>query len=209
MACPESTQFFQFDNKGNMYVYAPGAGCMGEAKLVTPGDELLFSNSTQWEQREGPLLSDLLSEELLSSTCHEVATGMPFNVLLPQSALTELSHKNFSAETLKKVRWVRKMYREWRSYRRSLGLEYISCDLEDRATISAHSLTFALCRFITEVKKVDGSEFPGKTLYDIIVCVQFHVECMGFAFKLINDEGFHDLKYTLDNTMKLCVATGV
>ena len=59
------------------------------------------------------------------------------------------------------------------------------------------------------MKKVDGSDFPGKTLYDIIVCVQFHLECMGFAFKLINDERFHDLKYTLDNTMKLCVTTGV
>ena len=34
MACPESMQFFQFDSKGNMFVYAPGAGCTGEAKLV-------------------------------------------------------------------------------------------------------------------------------------------------------------------------------
>ena len=46
MAHPESTQFFQFDSKGNMYVYAPGAGCSGDAKLVAPGDELIFSNPT-------------------------------------------------------------------------------------------------------------------------------------------------------------------
>ena len=49
MACPESTQFFQFDNQGNMYVYAPGAGCSGDAKLEAPGDELIFSNTSQWE----------------------------------------------------------------------------------------------------------------------------------------------------------------
>ena len=70
------------------------------------------------------------------------------------------------------------------------------------------SIAFALCRFITEVKKVDEPDFPGKTLYDI-VCVQFHLECFGFAFKLINDKAFIDLKYTLYNTMKLRVMAGI
>ena len=51
MAHPESTQFFQFDSKGNTYVYVPGAGCSGDAKLVAPGDELIFSNAMQWEER--------------------------------------------------------------------------------------------------------------------------------------------------------------
>ena len=32
---------------------------------------------------------------------------------------------------------------------------------------------------------------------------------MGFSFKLINDEAFCDLKYTLDNTMKMRVASGI
>ena len=100
------------------------------------------------------------------------------------------------------------MYHEWRQHRHSLGLEYITCDLEDRATITAGTLSFALCRFITEVKKVDGSDFPGKTLYDIFVCVLFHLECLGFAFHLINDTTLHDLKFTLNNTMKLRVAAG-
>ena len=37
--------------------------------------------------------------------------------------------------------------------------------------ITRESLIFAMSRFITEVKKVDGSEYPGKTLYDIVICV--------------------------------------
>ena len=91
-----------------------------------------------------------------------------------------------------------------------MGLEFISCDIEDQSTIIAASLSFALCRFITEVKKVDGSNFPGKTLYDILVCVQFHLECLGFAFRLISDTPpFRDLKYTLDNMMKQCAADGI
>ena len=75
--------------------------------------------------------------------------------------------------------------------------------------ITGKSLKFALCHFITEVKKVNGDDFPGKTLYDIIVCIQFHLECLEFQFKLINDDAFKDLKYTLDNTMKQRTAQGI
>ena len=56
---------------------------------------------------------------------------------------------------------------------------------------------------------MNGQDFPGKTLYHIVVCVQFHLECMGFAFKLINDPAFCDLKFTLDNTMKAQVCQGI
>ena len=101
------------------------------------------------------------------------------------------------------------MYKEWRAHHHSLGLEFIPCDLEDKATITASSLKFSLCRFIMEVKKIDGTDFPGKTLYDIVICVQFHLECLGLSFKLINDDAFCDLKYTLDNTMKIRVASGI
>ena len=30
---------------------------------------------------------------------------------------------------------------------------------------------YVLVHFLTEVKKIDGSDFPGKTLYDILICV--------------------------------------
>ena len=215
MAKPEATQFFQFDSKGNMYIYAPGAGCMGDAKLVAPGDELIFSNSTQWEQHDAPLLSQSMVklEEGLTLTCPagqpNTAMTREFKAPLPIESLIELSHKNFSAETMKKVRWARKMYREWRMSRESLDGGQIPCDLEDQATITGASLHYALCHFITEIKKLDGTEYPGKTLYDIVICLQFHLECLGFAFKLIHGDQFRDVKYTLDNTVKQQVVCGI
>ena len=198
-----------------MYIYTPGAGCIGDAKLVKPGDELIFSNSTQWEQREAPLLSDVLvkHEEAIASSCSAANTSeppsQPFSAPLPKEDLNELMHKNFASETMKKIQWATKRHHEWREYHHSLGLEYIDCNLDDRATITATSLDFALCRFITEVKKVDGSDFPGKTLYDIIICLQFHLECLGFSFRLINDAIFRDIKFTVDNTMKQRVSKGI
>ena len=40
---------------------------------------------------------------------------------------------------------------------------------------------YVLVHFLTEVKKIDGSDFPGKTLYDILICVQFYLETLGFS----------------------------
>ena len=39
-----------------MFIFAPGAGCSGEAKLVKFGDELIFSSEKDWEERGGPCL---------------------------------------------------------------------------------------------------------------------------------------------------------
>ena len=56
---------------------------------------------------------------------------------------------------------------------------------------------------------MDGSEFPGKTLYDILICVQFHLETLGFGFRLLNEESFQEVKYVLDNMMKLHTSQGI
>ena len=101
------------------------------------------------------------------------------------------------------------MYSDWRSYHYSLGLERIACDLEDDTTINENDLSFALCHFITEVKKMNGTDFLGKTLYDIPICVQFHLKTLGYSWKLLNSEGFKDVKFTLDNIMKKGTASGI
>ena len=132
-----------------------------------------------------------------------------FNTPLDDKALVSLSWKNFSDETMKKVQWVTKMYSDWRSFRHSEGLQYISCDLEDASTITEESLLFAVCRFITKVKKVDGSDFPARTLYDIIICLQFYLETIGFSWRLLTDDIFKEVKFTVDNLMKQHTTEGV
>ena len=193
-----------------MYIFAPGAGCTGPTRLVRPGDEMIFNSSynpSNWATES--TVKTEIDDTAIPHTCPAgvvASTTCTFKAPLLDDQLAELSHKNFSPDTMKQIRWVRKMYRDWRDHRHSCGFDYIACDLEDKATITAESLKFALCRFITEIKKVNGDNFPGKTLYHIVVCVQFHLECMGFAFKVINDPAFQDLKYTLDNTMKARVS---
>ena len=210
---PETTQFFQFDRDGNMYVFAPGAGCTGPTQLVKPGDELIFNSSynpSDWTSGNSIKVEE--EDTFVAHTCpagNAVAISQDFKEPLSNEDLVKLSHKIFSNETMKQIWWVRKMYHEWRTCCHAHGFEFIQCDLEDRATITAESLKFALCRFIMENKKISGKEFPGKTLYHIVVCMQFHLECLGFAFKLINDPAFRNLKFMLDNNMNARVSHGI
>ena len=111
---------------------------------------------------------------------------------------------------MKKVKWAKNMYCDWRNYRNSRNdLESSECDLDDINTLTKEQLNRALCRFITEVRKVDGLEYPSRTLYDIIICVQFWLETQGLSWRFLVDEEFKELKFTLDNVMKDRVAHGV
>ena len=114
-----------------------------------------------------------------------------------------LTKKTFSSETMKKVTWVKGMFQEWR-YHRNMSPDFsdIVCDLEDLNSITMETLKFALCRFITEVKKLDGTDFPPKTLYEIVVCIQFFLETEGFHWRIITDDLFKEVRFTLDNVMK-------
>ena len=195
-----------------MFVYPQGGGFSGILKLVQPGDELFneCSENSQFSTGSDVTQDSIQIQDSALQCRQEVTfTGCTYNVPLKGDMLEELSHKNFSPETLKKIKCVTKMYREWRIYRHSLGLEHISCDLDKKDTINYDGLIFALTRFITEVKKLDGSEFPPKTLYDSMICVQFHLETLGFGWKLLNDPLFKDVKFMLDNLMEIRTANGI
>ena len=67
-----------------------------------------------------------------------------------------------------------KMYSEWRQARNSLAdCDHILADLDNVASLSTPNLVFALCRFITEIRKAEGTDFPPHTLYQIVICFRF------------------------------------
>ena len=114
-----------------------------------------------------------------------------FNAPLLFAELERLSRKTFSDGTMKKIYWVTNMYYEWRESRNLLpNMEFIHADLDDVLTLAIENLSLALSRFMTEVCKLDGSEFPGKTMYEIVLCIQFYLETCGFRWKLVDDEQF-------------------
>ena len=95
------------------------------------------------------------------------------------------------------------MYSQWCIYRNGHeNEEFIYCDLDDPETITEENLVFGVSQFIREVRKVNFDQFPAKTLYEICMCVQFHLESVGYMWRLLSDARFVDLKFTFDNTMK-------
>ncbi len=75
------------------------------------------------------------------------------------------------------------------------------CSLDDPELNKLH-LCHTLCSFVNEFRQKDGQEYPGKTLYDLVLCIQFHLEKKGKFWKLIDDQEMVRLKFTLDNLMK-------
>ena len=220
MHASETVQYFQFDSDGNMFMFPAGSGINGVPKMVKPGDEMIFNNNVDDldisnMQESGfcsmeSVKSDAVSQlSLISSSTKCIPTKHGFHQPLKDKELEDLSHKNFAPDTMKKVKWAVDMFRNWRNYCHNNGFDFIQCDLDDKSSITHNNLIFALVRFLTEVKKVDGSEFPGKTLYDILICLQFHLETMGFGWKLLDEAMFRDVRFTLDNLMKLRTSQGL
>ena len=122
-----------------------------------------------------------------------------------EDKINELSHKNFAYESKNKIKWAVNMYVGWRRTRildPYVPSEIKSADLENLRTFSQGDLCYALCRFIREIKKVNGEEYPPNTLREIVIMIQMYLHERNVMWKLMHGEGFGQLRNVLDNTMK-------
>ena len=87
--------------------------------------------------------------------------------------------------------------------------EIRNADLAFVKYFSKADLCYSLSRFITEVKKLDNTDFPGKTLREIVIMVQMHLHQNGVYWKLLDDPEFRTLRNILDNVMKVRHSQGL
>ena len=80
--------------------------------------------------------------------------------------------------------------------------EILRCDMNLLNSFSKADLAFALSRFVCEVKKMDGSEFPPNTVHELVVMIQMHLHENNLFWKLYDETEFLTLKDVVDNTMK-------
>ncbi len=122
-----------------------------------------------------------------------------------ENALEELSRKTFSANTDRKIDWAVGLFKAWRQHRLKTDvvevfqIGWCNLDVDD---LNVEHLSFCLCCFVNEVRRQDGKEFPGKSLYELVVLIQFYLERKGVFWKLIDGPEFKRVKFTLDNLMK-------
>ncbi len=118
----------------------------------------------------------------------------------------KLTGKTFAESTDRKIGWAVSLYRDWRHARIDSGelndiFQIINSDV-DEPGLDKLNLSTALCAFLSDVKRADGSEYPGKTLYSLLIMIQLHLEKTGLDWKLLDDKEFLTVRNTLDNLMK-------
>ena len=76
-------------------------------------------------------------------------------------------------------------------------------NLDDVSKLEKNSFIHSLCNFIPEVTKVkDGSDYPGKTLYEMVTSIQKYLNQNNAFWKLLDHNEFCDVCTILDNVMK-------
>ena len=63
-------------------------------------------------------------------------------------------------------------------------------------------LNYSISRFVNETKKRNGELYPGKTLRELVLCIQMYLEKKGKTLRLLTDPIFAELQNTVDSVMK-------
>ena len=97
-------------------------------------------------------------------------------------------------------------YNSWRESKLGDVTRYdgqiFEANLDVVKDLRKEALCYSLCRLIPEVTKIDASDYPGKSLYEIVVSIQKCLNQNDLPWKLIDDPQFLDVRTVLDNVMK-------
>ena len=144
---------------------------------------------------------------LKPKTGMKIGHGMKFHSV-SESQITKLKTKQMKKRSETKMLWAVRAYNEWRENRlsddASFDIHIFDANLNDLLNLSKENLKYCMCRLIPEVRKIKhGSDYPGKTLYEMCVAVQKFVNERGNKdWKLVDGPDFKELQIVLDNVMK-------
>lgn len=68
--------------------------------------------------------------------------------------------------------------------------------------MTVDELNYSVSRFICEVKKSDGTDYPPDTLYALVISLQLYCEKLGYPYKFISHTEFSQIRHSLDNIMQ-------
>ena len=97
------------------------------------------------------------------------------------------------------------MYSDWRcNHIAKPGVAYqiVQANLEVLDGFDKIDLSYALCRFVREVKKLNGEDYPPNTVRELVIMVQMYLHENGIYWKLLDQTEFLSLRNVVDNTMK-------
>ncbi|XP_021345205.1 uncharacterized protein LOC110445118 [Mizuhopecten yessoensis] len=119
-----------------------------------------------------------------------------FNLPKTDTEISELQSRRLAASTMSKVKWAVNTFKEWQDNRnriaKNMDISPILVNLEE---MTKDELNFS-------ISKVDGSDYPSETMYSFVICIQLYLDTLDKRYKFLTDEGFLQIRNTLDNIMK-------
>ena len=119
--------------------------------------------------------------------------------------------KKYADSSKKKVKWAVKNYSNWRVHAMKQDKSehrLVDANVHVTKSLNKSCFSFALCKFITEVIKVNGEEYPPKGM---VYCIQMFLHAKPVFWFILDctDEVFLDVYYIFDNKMKRCSSEGL
>ena len=120
--------------------------------------------------------------------------------------MKDLKTDMLKKRTYAKMQWGVKAYRDWRSNRMNdislFDARIYESDMDRVDLLERDSFQYAMCTFLAEVRKLDGTDYAGCTLYHLIVSIQKHLNVNGKNWKLVEGGMFPQVRTVLNNLMK-------
>jgi len=119
-----------------------------------------------------------------------------------ENELEALRKSRIPQTTLEKVKWGVNLFYKWHNqWKISLdgGLKvYKDLDQMDKS-----DLNYCLKFFLSDARKVNGQEYPPRTLKEIVACIQHHLNYeLKQPWSIFKDEAFMEAREILDAVMK-------
>ena len=112
------------------------------------------------------------------------------------------------------MQWAVCAFKEWRINKlkdnNNFDIPIFHAGIDKVDLFDKESFNYVMCQFVPEVVKLkDGTDYPGKTLYEMVTSIQKYLIENKLPWKLLDDVEFVEIRNVLDNTMKECTESNL
>lgn len=179
--------------------------------------DLLFKEQDDFDSGElGTLtqLMDIPTQQLVNNQ----STSTRFSDPVSSSDIKIQQQAGVPKKTRQANNWTLNLWKDWARHRNARPETLLEMGPnvvipEDICLLSDCDLNFWMQRFIVEIRRKDGSEYPPNTLTQIVAGLQRHLRsvCVGRQINFFKEEDlfFREFRKTLDARMKLLTSQGI
>ncbi|KAK6173752.1 hypothetical protein SNE40_017154 [Patella caerulea] len=165
------------------------------------------TNSSHYSDISEDDCDNLKMTKLVEST---VVNSRQFGKTVSENELKDIVFSRLSPNTVAKSKWAVRTFHDWQNYRRTVvTTSAIKTFQGDLLQMTKEQLNDALGYFIVEIKKQDGSEYKGQTLYELISAIQYHLRLNGVIVHFLEDNEFIGMRNVLHAKMKELSRRGI